>query len=627
MIPSGAILAIDAVGTAVFLVALVLALFGRGPFRGPVWALLVAILGLSLVDGSTNLLEWSNILPEADVAEDFFEPLLPILWLFLFVVALERSDRDRLQRGYERMGAVHDLTLRLTVSMEPQAIMDQVVDAAARLLALPAVSISTVEPDGQTLAVRTCRGFSARDAEVLRPRIGEGLTGRAFAHRVPYQTANPVEDLAPVSVPVAEQRLITDIVAVPLVFQGNAVGVLTAGRTGHHPFSDEEVRLLETLSAHAAVAIENARLYERVVESEAKYRVLVENTQAAIVVADAYRNIIFWNRGAERLYGWTAGEVLGHHIEFIYPPDRRADAVQTILPALQREGSWSGEYPAVRKDGSRFTSFLNLSRIFDAQGNVICTLGIITDVTELVHLREQLFQAQKMETVGTLAGGIAHDFNNLLTAILGATGLLADSLRKGAPDTESLASIEQAVARGTQLVRQLMTFSQRQPTRQEPVDLNDIVREAAELIQRTFPRDMTLATNLAPDLRIIQGDSTQMHQVVMNLAVNARDAMPRAGALTIATQNIDLAADPHLTDGPRPGPGVVLTVTDTGHGISADQRSHIFEPFFTTKTDGKGTGLGLSTVYAIVTRHGGRITFTSEAGKGTSFRIVLPANR
>ncbi|HUU12010.1 MAG TPA: ATP-binding protein [Phycisphaerae bacterium] len=621
MIPSGVILVIDAVGTAVFLVALVLALFGRGSFRGPAWALLVAILGLSIVDGSTNLLEWSGILPEADVAEDFFEPLLPIFWLFLFVVALERSGRDRLHRGYERMGAVHDLTLRLTVSMEPQAIMDQVVDAAARLLALPGVAISTVEPDGQTLAVRACRGFSARDAEVLRPRIGEGLTGRAFAHRVAYQTANPAEDLAPAALPVAEQQHITDVVAVPLVFQGSAVGVLTASRSGHHAFSGEEVRLLETLSAHAAVAIENARLYERVVESEAKYRVLVENTQTAIVVVDAYRTVIFWNRGAERLYGWTADEVLGHHIEFIYPEDRRADVVQTVLPALQREGSWSGEYPAIRKDGSRFTSFLNLSRIFDAQSNVICTLGILTDVTELVHLREQLFQAQKMETVGTLAGGIAHDFNNLLTAILGATGLLADSLRKGPVDHESLASIEQAAARGTQLVRQLMTFSQRQPTRQEPIDLNDIVREAAELIQRTFPKDMTLTTNLAPDLHITQGDSTQMHQVIMNLAVNARDAMPRAGALTIATENIDLA------DGPQAGPGVVLTVTDTGHGISAEQRPHIFEPFFTTKTDGRGTGLGLSTVYAIVTRHGGRITFTSEVGKGTSFRIVLPANR
>ena len=621
MIPSGVILVIDAVGTAVFLVALVLALFGRGSFRGPAWALLVAILGLSIVDGSTNLLEWSGILPEADVAEDFFEPLLPIFWLFLFVVALERSGRDRLHRGYERMGTVHDLTLRLTVSMEPQAIMDQVVDAAARLLALPGVAISTVEPDGQTLAVRACRGLSAHDATAVRHRVGEGLTGRAFAHRVAYQTANPAEDLAPAALPVAEQQHITDVVAVPLVFQGSAVGVLTASRTGHHPFSGEEVRLLETLSAHAAVAIENARLYERVVESEAKYRVLVENTQTAIVVVDAYRTVIFWNRGAERLYGWTADEVLGHHIEFIYPEDRRADVVQTVLPALQREGSWSGEYPAIRKDGSRFTSFLNLSRIFDAQSNVICTLGILTDVTELVHLREQLFQAQKMETVGTLAGGIAHDFNNLLTAILGATGLLADSLRKGPVDHESLASIEQAAARGTQLVRQLMTFSQRQPTRQEPIDLNDIVREAAELIQRTFPKDMTLTTNLAPDLHITQGDSTQMHQVIMNLAVNARDAMPRAGALTIATENIDLA------DGPQAGPGVVLTVTDTGHGISAEQRPHIFEPFFTTKTDGRGTGLGLSTVYAIVTRHGGRITFTSEVGKGTSFRIVLPANR
>jgi len=364
-----------------------------------------------------------------------------------------------------------------------------------------------------------------------------------------------------------------------------------------------------------------------VAESEAKYRVLVENAQAAIVVVDAYRHIVFWNRGAERLFGWTADEALHKHIDLIYPEDSRGQVVQRVLPVLQRDRVWSGELPAIRKDGTVLTAFLNLSRVTDAQGEVISTLGILSDVTERVRLREQLFQAQKMQTIGELASGVSHDFNNLLTAILGFANLLQVALPKEGDAAEAARSIEQAAERGVQLVRQLMAFSRRHPTRQEPVDLNTIVREAAELLARTFPRTTLLRSHLDPDLHPIQGDPTQMHQVVMNLAVNARDAMGAGGTLALSTENLVLDADDPLSDGLTAGPCVALIVSDTGHGIAPGDQPHIFEPFFTTKGRAGGTGLGLSTVYAIVARHGGRISFSSDVGKGTTFRIVLPATR
>jgi len=627
MIPEWAIALVDLIGAGALLIGFLLVLVRPRPFGGPVQILLIAVIGLSFFHAGANALEWTGALPKADVAEDFLTPLLPILWLFLFVVALERSDRDRLRRSYERMTTVHELTLKLTVSMEPKTIMAEVVEAAARLLDLPSVAISTPDAERQELIVRSHRGLLRAEAEALRVAPGQGLTGGAFLHRIPYQSGDPAQDLAP-PVAAAAQRLgITHVVAVPLLFRDEAVGVLCAGHARDESFTDEDVQLLQTLCAHAAVAFENARLYERVVESEAKYRVLVENAQAAIIVVDAYRNVTFWNRGAEQLFGWTADEVRGRHVEFIYPEDFRADFVHTILPALQREGAWSGEYPAARKDGSHFPAFLRLARVLDADGTLICTLAMASDVTELVQLREQLFQAQKMETLGSLAGGIAHDFSNLLTAILGAAGLLRDALPQDTENHESATSIEQAAQRGSQLVRRLMTVSRRQPAGREPVNLNDIVREAAALIERTFPRDMTLATNPAPDLHTIQGDPGQMHQVVMNLAVNARDAMDTGGTLTITTENVTRDADDPFAEGLKAGPCVALTVADTGHGIAPQDRPHIFEPFFTTKPEAQGTGLGLSTVYAIVAQHGGRITFDTEVDEGTTFHIILPASR
>jgi len=627
MIPSWVIIAIDVIGAAALLVGLMLVLLRPRPFGGPLQMLLIMVITLSVFHGTANVLEWSGILPQADMAEDFLTPLLPVLWLFLFVVALERSDRDRLRRSYERMTTVHELTLKLTVSMEPQTIMAEIVEAAARLLNLPTVAISTPDPERRELVVRSHRGLSRAEAEALRVAPGQGLTGGAFLHRIPYQSGDPAQDLAPPGATAAQRLGITHVVAVPLLFRDEAVGVLSAGHARDESFTDEDVQLLQTLCAHAAVAIQNARLYERVVESEAKYRVLVENAQAAIIVVDAYRNVTFWNRGAEQLFGWTADEVRDRHVEFIYPEDFRADFVHTILPTLQREGAWSGEYPAARKDGSRFTAFLSLARVLDADGNLICTLAMASDVTELVQLREQLFQAQKMETLGSLAGGIAHDFSNLLTAILGAAGLLRDALPPDTENHESATSIEQAAQRGSQLVRRLMTVSRPQPAGREPVNLNDIVREAAALIERTFPRDMTLVTNPAPDLHTIQGDPGQMHQVVMNLAVNARDAMNTGNTLTITTENVTLDADDPFAEGLKAGPCVALTVTDTGHGIAPPDRPHIFEPFFTTKPEAQGTGLGLSTVYAIVAQHGGRITFDTEVDEGTTFHIILPASR
>jgi PAS domain S-box-containing protein len=624
MIPDNVIVAVEIVGAAGAVAVIVRLLVRPRLLSGAARGLLLAVGALTLVWASFNIVEWAGAFPKADIAEDFFEPLLPVVWLFLFVIVPEQEAQRRLRRSVDRLAALHRLAVDLAIANNPQAIMDEVVTQAAHLLDLPVVVILTEENADGRLVARAAYGLDLDEADGLTLDPGRSLSSDALQHRAPVQAGLADREIPEQTAAIARRHGLTHVIAVPLLVEDHAVGVLGAGRAGGRRFDAGEVRLLQTLCGHAAGAIHSAMLLRRVTESEARYRAIVENAGSAIIVVDAYRHVLFWNRGAERLFGWTAEEVDGHHVEFIYPEDRRAEVVREILPALQRQGTWFGEFPCVRKSGERFTAFLNLSRVFDASGSVICTLGILSDVTERVRLREQLFQAQKMETLGTLAGGIAHDFNNLLTAILGATALLRDALPEGSEDYESVLSIEQAARRGTDLVGQLLSLSRREPTRTEPLDLNRIVEEAVALLQRTFPPRVQIVTDLAPHLPAVRGDPGQIHQVLMNLAVNARDAMDGEGTFTIRTARAPARGGEMFT-GAASGPGVILTVSDTGCGISPDQQDRIFEPFVTTKGEEGGTGLGLSTAYAIVTRHGGRISVESIPGGGTTFHVFLPA--
>ncbi len=623
MIPEAAIIAIDAAGASAAILALAGLLVGRGRMAGAARGLLIGLVGLTLAWETGNLLEWTGVLPQADIAEDFLNPLVPILWLFLFIIAPEQQARIHLRRAVERFRALHHLAVDLVTTTDTQAIMDEVVSEAARLLDFPLVAILTPDEPGGPLAVRASLGLSEDTRRTLSLEPGRNLSVQALNRGLPAQISADEEPLPEETADLMRQHGLTNAIAVPLKGEGRPLGTLAAGRAGYRRFDDAEIRFLQTLCAYAAGAIQNARLLARVTESEAKYRAIVENARAAIIVVDAYRHVLFWNRGAERLFGWKAEEVEGHHVEFIYPPDRRAEVVSHILPELQRQRAWAGEFPCIRKNGETFTAFLNLSRVFDAAGSVICTLGILSDVTERVRLREQLVQAQKMETLGTLAGGIAHDFNNLLSAILGATGLLRTRLPEDSEDLDNVRGIEKAARRGADLVEQLMNLSRREPARNEPVDLNQVVRETVDLLRRTFPGGIEIVTHLDPHLRHVAGDPGQLQQVLMNLGINAREAMGEHGTLTLTTENLRSHNGSPFDD--AGGPAVALTVADTGCGIPARDQHRVFEPFVTTKGDAGGTGLGLSTAYAVVNGHGGHIDLQSAPGRGATFRIILPA--
>jgi signal transduction histidine kinase/ActR/RegA family two-component response regulator len=294
---------------------------------------------------------------------------------------------------------------------------------------------------------------------------------------------------------------------------------------------------------------------------------------------------------------------------------------------IERNGSVRDyEVSFRKKDGTRIEGLLTSSVRRDTDGTILGYQGIIRDVTERKMLQRQLLQAQKMEAVGTLAGGIAHDFNNLLQVTMGYAEVLLSRKDKADPEYVRLQQILQAGRSGSELVQRLLTLSRKTESKQRPIDLNYQIEQARRLLERTIPKMINIDLRLADSLATVNADPTQLEQIIMNMAVNARDAMPEGGKLTLSTENVILDEDYcRIHPGAKPGNYVLLAISDTGFGMDKEILDHMFEPFFTTKGVGTGTGLGLAVVYGIVKQHGGYVTCESQPGHGTVFKVYLPA--
>jgi PAS domain S-box-containing protein len=359
-------------------------------------------------------------------------------------------------------------------------------------------------------------------------------------------------------------------------------------------------------------------------ESEEKYRSLVEQANDAIFIVQD-DTIKFHNSKSLEMTGYTAEEFTRTpFVNFIHPDDA-ALVLERYERRLRGEAIPSTySFRIINKSGQIIWVQLNAALItWEGRPAVI---SFLRDVSEQRRLEAQLQQSQKMEAIGTLAGGIAHDFNNLLQAITGYTELLLIDKIENDQDYHELTAIKSAGQRASQLVRQLLTYSRKVETEKRPVDLNREVQKVAEIFSRTFPKMIDIRLRLAPDLWPVNADSNQLEQTLMNLGANARDAMPDGGQLVMTTQNVTVAADSFDHHGESgPVDYVLLTVSDTGHGMDRDTQDHIFDPFFTTKEIGRGTGLGLASVYGIVKNHNGHIVCESQTGRGATFSIYLPA--
>jgi PAS domain S-box-containing protein len=459
-------------------------------------------------------------------------------------------------------------------------------------------------PDGRPMAHGECPMASALKED--RPiRGGEAIAERPDGTRVPYMAyPTPLHD--------ASGRLVGAI---------NMLVDLTAAKE----VDDARNQLNDILEDR--VAERTRQLTEAITQlrdSERRFRLFVDGvTDYAIYMLNTDGVITNWNAGAERVKGYRADEIIGQHFSVFYTPKDREDGVpQRALMTAAQDGRFEAEGWRIRKDGSRFWANVVVDAVHDDTGDLIGFAKITRDMTERRAVEEQLRQSQKMEAIGQLTNGVAHDFNNLLATIIPNLEL-AQSNIKDQCVLKYMENAMRAAERGAQLTNQLLAFSRRHEVLTEPVDVNQVVSEACEMLPRTIGPTIEIETALTADAWWALTEPGQLELAILNLAINARDAMPSGGTLRIASKNIVRKSGrgfPPL----EPGEYVMISVADTGGGMTEEVRTRAFEPFFTTKEVHKGTGLGLSMVYGVAKQSGGTVTIDSEIGCGTTVQIFLP---
>ena len=459
--------------------------------------------------------------------------------------------------------------------------------------------------------------------------------------------------------------------AVPVVSRsGEVLGGLFFGHARPSVFTARAEQIVTALAAQAAVAIDNSRLHQtsqreiearrqaerdlqalnenleqraaeratqlasslgKLEETERRFRLLVEGvTDYAIYMLDPAGHVVNWNPGAERIKGYTSAEILGRHFrQFYTAEDQAVDLPKKALTIASEMGKYETENWRVRKDGTRFWASVLINAIKDNNGMLIGFAKITRDLTERRAVDERARQTQKMEGIGQLTGGVAHDFNNLLTIIIGNLETLSRNLGSDAVDVGRLRRLAgnamQGARRAESLTQRLLAFSRQQPLDPKPVDIGRLVTGMSDLLRRTLGEQITVETVLGGGVWRALADPNQLELAILNLAVNARDAMPNGGKLTIETTNVHLD-DQYAADQVEviPGQYVMLAVTDTGMGMSAEVKAKAFDPFFTTKDVGHGTGLGLSQIYGFVKQSRGHVKIYSELGLGTTVKLYLP---
>lgn len=528
----------------------------------------------------------------------------------------------------------------ITSSQSIEDVYDRFAGQVRRLVPFEKIDIATADQAKGTLRVEYVAGVPAEYASghqgFTRPLKGSIL--EAVMERgtgilsVPRDKGQLLEELP--GAELSYQRGIASLIAVPLVGGGKCIGMLTVASPESQAYTRDDLNLVERVGAQISGAIANDRLATQRAEaeealrvSEERFRSLFEYSAGGTGVVDRDCRFVQVNKAICDILGYSADELLGRHLSEL----TRADDWPETRHLLQE--LWAGERRSytiekryIHKDGHDVWCVASISAILDAEGKAAYAVGQLQDVTELKQLETQLLQSQKMEAVGELAGGVAHDFNNLLTAIIGYTSLAKDSLPPGDRNRDHLQQVDSAAQRAATITRQLLAFSRREVSEPRVVALNDSVLSTASMLRRLIGADIELVTLPGAPLGMVRVDPGQIEQVLVAMAVNARDAMMDGGKLTIQTSNVVLGVEPA---GRRvdlePGPYVMMSIADTGEGIPPDVRPRLFEPFFTTKEVGKGTGLGLATCYGIIKQSGGDIDVRSEIGEGTTFDVYLPS--
>jgi PAS domain S-box-containing protein len=534
---------------------------------------------------------------------------------------------EEIEKNYDTQTVINSL-LNLSLQDVPlDEILERALDLILSISWLVVQSkggISLVEQDTGTLVLKAHQGFNELLQKVCATvPFGKCICGRAalskeivFVDRIDERHEITYDGITP-----------HGHYCVPIIFADNVLGVINVYVDEGHKSTDREKAFLLTIANTLAGIIVRRRAEESLLESERKLQAITDAASDAIVLIDDEEKIVYWNPAASIMLGYQPGEVAGEDIHVIVPQRYRERHIRAFRQFVETgQGALLGktyEVSALRKDGAEIPVELSISGI-RLKGRWH-SAGIIRDISERKKLEQQLVQSQKMEAVGQLAGGIAHDFNNILSAIVGYGDLLRIKMNPDDPLRMNVKHLLDAANQAAHLTKSLLAFSRQQILQTRPTDLAVVIRQVERLLRRVIGENIELRTIFKQDAATINADSSQLEQVFMNLAINARDAMPRGGIFVIELGTIDLDDAFIRAHGyGEPGRYALVSVADTGVGMDEATRKKIFEPFFTTKEVGKGTGLGLSIVYGIIKQHHGYINVYSEPGEGTTFKIYLP---
>jgi PAS domain S-box-containing protein len=532
----------------------------------------------------------------------------------------------------DQQAALIDLSLQLGSERNPVRLLESFCHAARAIIGAQHALVGIPDDPGQKLRYLFTSGMETAAAVSLDAMLPhQGVLGTLLTETQPCRRHGLQGDPQAVGLP-PQYPAVYSFLGAPIVSPSQIYGWLClTNKLGHAEFSTEDERLAGILAAQVGRIYESGRLYaeihhralaleQEVAERQRRERqlqALFDHAMDAIAIVDHLGALVDANPATCALLGLPKTALLGRRVADFVAPDGDVDQVWRTL---QAQGHLSGDIHVRRPDRTvRDVEYEATANFLPGQH-----LFIMRDVTERKRLEASLLQAQKMDAIGRLAGGVAHDFNNMLTVITGYSEVLLNDLHPAHPWRDTVEEIKKAAERSATLTRQLLAFSRKQILRPVVLDLNTVVQGMDKMLRRLIGEDITLITKLDPALGQVQVDPGQTEHVIMNLVVNARAAMPTGGTLVLETASVDFHAAARAYPDMSPGAYVMLAVSDSGHGMDADTKSHIFEPFFTTKEVGQGTGLGLATVYGVVKQSGGHISVYSEPGQGTTFKIYLP---
>ena len=524
----------------------------------------------------------------------------------------------------ERIQYLNDIANEIKNIRSLEKKLQQVTNKARVLLNADIAFVCMVDKDGEAHVVSAVAGDIVVDNKLFGVSAKESQTGSSPGSDNTACTLINLTTEHPDTTAFAEQIRQLDIsfgVAVPLQVKTRHLGFLFAGNRKSVEFTQTEQCLLSLIGNLLAAEIDR----KRAEEDQVRLETVLEQAAETIMITDRNGVIQYVNPGFEAISGYTRGEAIGHRPQFLHSGYHDAEFYKKMWDELKNGRVWRGHLVNKRKDGSTYELDATISPVKNEEGEITHYVSVRKDVTEETALRKQLYQAQKMEAIGTLAGGIAHDFNNLLMGIQGNVSLMRMEKARTHTDQKRCETIESYIKKGAELTRQLLGITRGGKYQQVPTDITKLANATLTMFGRTR-KEIRIHMASGKEPCIAEVDPGQIDQVLLNLFVNAWQAMPDGGHLYVETQLVSVGGRHPEVAGLKPGEYVKLTVIDSGVGMTRAVMDRIFDPFFTTKEKSRGTGLGLATAYGIVRNHGGSIQVQSEPGKGAGFIIMLPAS-